>query len=692
MLEFIIAFFLFAFIGNGFLSLLLKSKKSIQLSILENTLLSFGIGVNFVILFFYAIDIFQITDFFFIILLPIIIGFVVKLWSIPTKFRWNHITWEEIKTYFKLNWKKVKSFFSKKSILDPNLSKKDRYTNIFIWILIFATSFLILNKIGEALNSNYSQLAWDPNMWVNIIVKFRDTPYIDYPTLSAYPAGFVIFCGFLLYLFPSTGFFDQFYFLKMLPFYNLVLCLVILYPISKRLFKNNMIFYIIVILLISQRFFIYRTIMLLPSILLTTQFEILILMLVIDDLPRPIVYFSLASMILIHTANAGFVLILFFGYLLLNKFLSIVKKSKEKMKDRPEAILDISNKKVETLNTFKNLIAFLIPISVWMINLTIRYDPHWYTSFLSYLGISSLLNSILALILSILDLLMNFFWGVGSKIVWVDNWGGMLALGAVFYLVLIWGFFHKFRREKSNTTKSAFIKFAKFTVFVTLFIWFLPVVNYLLDPLKGIQIIESIYNLLNSTIFNAYAERIFEVVGPINALFGALIFEEIYFHFSKKPAQNQASMDGKQKNVRPHHLNERTFLSITLGCLIVINFFEIPYYEYNFETDYAEGVVFFRQYLDANGTPGEMVGYCGNNSQVRDLLIYFVVTKYPIEPINCTINATIARTQYLENISSPLIYLVLDRNDDNNWEDLLVSFSGSSNLIYARGRIIILKK
>ncbi len=695
MFSFILAVLIFAFIGNGFLSFFLKSKKNLQLSVLENLILSFGLGINFVIIFFYAIDIFGITNFFFVVPLPIIIGFIVKLLSIPTKFRWNHETWEEIKTYFKLKWHNVKTFFTQKGNRESDLTGKDRRTSYVIWALIIGSSFLVLYKELVVLGENFSQLALDPNSWANNIANFISDPSVDYSVLSAYPAGFIIFSGFILYLFPSVGFYDQFFFLKMLPLANFALCLLILYPIQKRLFKNNKIFYVIVILLVSQKFFVYRTIMLLPTILVTTQLEILLLMLVIEDFPRPMIYFSLSSMLFIHTANAAYVLILFFGYLLFNKLLPLLRRGKEKTEipaGKKEGKLIDTNDKIGFHNVFKNLIAFLLPISIWVVNLTIRYSPAWYTSFLFYFGYgSTIFNSIFNIVLVVLATIIDFFYEIGLKAGWIALWGGIFWLGAIFYGVLIYGVFHKFKRESTNKPKNDFIKLAKFSVFAALFIWFLPLVAYLLEPMKDVPFIEWIYNILNSTAFIYYTYRIFEVVAPIFALFGAVVLEELYHSRSTKRLQNHTQNNGSLKKKRHIRISKKTFLCLTIGCLFVVNFCDSPYYEYYFDAEYSEGIVYFRQYLDANGTPGEIIGYC-ENSQIYALLSYYIVCRYSVDPINSTINATIARNQYLENITCPLTYLVISRNDDNNWEDLLVTFQGTNNLIVVNSKLMILKK
>lgn len=680
MLYFIAAFFVFAFIGNGFLSFFQKTNRKLILSVLENLILSFGIGLNFVIVFFYAMDIFDITSFVFVIPIPIIIGFAVKILSVPTKLKWNFETWEELKTYFKNNIQKVKMLFTKKGNVEPNLVKKDRKYNYLIWILIIASSIIILSKILLVLTSNFSQLGLDPYYWVNVIVKFRDSPSIDYSALKAESAGFVIFCGFLLYLFPSTGFYDQFAFLKMVPLSNLMLCIVILYPIQKHLFKNKSIFYVIIILLLSQQYFLFRTMVLLPSILLTTQLEIFLLMLLINGFPRPIVYFSLSSMILIHPVNAGYILIMFFGYLLLSKSL-----------DGKKSNLDTAKEKAGIYKDLKNIIAFLIPISIWVISMTIRYNFQWYSNFTYYLGSGSILNSIFLILFTILDSLINFFYAIVSKSGWINTWGGILQLGIIFYIILIRGCFSKLKRDSLNKEKINFIYLAKFSVFVTLFIWFLPTVDYLLDPIKNVPFITAINNLLNSLIIDVYAERIFETVGPIVTIFGAIIIEEIYIAYNLKKENNIASINSKVKKGKRSRLSEKQFLSITVCCLIGINFFNFPYYDYEFHSEYTEGVVYFRQYLDANGSPGEMVGYCENNTEVQRLLVFLIKPKNSLEPIDSYVNATIVRTQYLENISCPLKYLVLIRNDDQNWEDLLVNFSGSSNFIYSNGKVILLK-
>ncbi|OGU58045.1 MAG: hypothetical protein A2V66_15790 [Ignavibacteria bacterium RBG_13_36_8] len=693
-LDYIIAFFIFTFIGNGFLSLVLKTKKTIQFSTLENVIISFGLGVNFVIIYFYAIDIFGTSNFFLLVPMPILIGFILKLLSIPTKIRWNREALEEIKTYFKQKYQKIKNILNKKANSKSIISKNTRNVKSITLIVILVAISLVIYIVFWVFASNFSQFALDPNSWVNVIVKFRSDPYIDYPTLSAYPAGFVIFSGFILFLNPDTGFVNQFLFLKWLPFLNLILCLVILYPIQKRLFKNKNIFYVIVILLISQQYFLYRTMMLVPSILLTTQLEILLLMLVIDGFPRPLIYFSLSSLLLIHTANAVFILLLYFGYLIFNKLLPHLRRRKRIEKDpaEGETKTDDLSDKLRFQNSFKNLIAFLIPFAIYALNLTICYSPTWYTSFLFYLKSGSLLNSVLSILASILSSIGDFFWEFAERTGWVTIWGGILGLGVVFYVILIIGVFFKFKHVEKNTPKSKFIKFAKFSVIVTLVFHFLPIILYLLEPINNSPIILPIYNLLGSSFYNNYIERIFEVVGPINAIFGAIIFEEIYHRFSIKQNQNRTQMNNTSKNGKYRCSMGKKFLGITIGCLLVINFFSQPYYEYNYSTYYVEGVVSFRQYLDMNGIPGEMIGYCENNSEVRDLLIYYATPRFTIIPINCTINSTIARTHYLENISCSLNYLVVSRNDDNNWNDLLSYFSSSNNIIFVGERLIILKK
>src|SRR4030042_7072449 len=112
-LEFVFGFLagigILAFVGNSFFSWI-TLRKPVKTSMLETFMLSFGIGVTFIVLYGYCVDLvvssvglISHTQFFVLVGIPICISIVLKLSSIKVRIGKQVSLWAHLRSQIKLS-------------------------------------------------------------------------------------------------------------------------------------------------------------------------------------------------------------------------------------------------------------------------------------------------------------------------------------------------------------------------------------------------------------------------------------------------------------------------------------------------------------------------------------------------------------------------------------------------------------
>ncbi|MFW9881419.1 MAG: hypothetical protein ACFFG0_50790, partial [Candidatus Thorarchaeota archaeon] len=210
------------------------------MTLLEHGIISYAVGILLYILTSYIFNFFEIFNFYTAYLPFLIISSIFFLLILKKKKIQNLLT--QIKRYFSSNYKDIIVHLS---IL------------LFIYIFQFITFWIIASKSSEL-------LARDPYYWTRQVLYLNEKGIVDYSRHgSIYPWGFILFTGGNLLIsnsFPATYYFMKFACFPFLNFYILVM-----FSISKRVFRNKGIIFFSLFSILAQLFFMYRTMMFLSS-------------------------------------------------------------------------------------------------------------------------------------------------------------------------------------------------------------------------------------------------------------------------------------------------------------------------------------------------------------------------------------------------------------------------------------------
>ncbi len=241
----------------GFLIITIVNKKNYfeQLS-LTKLLKSFGIGLAFyfpIAVILAGVQIFN----FFTALLPLIIVDICFL--IYTFYRNNK---EQNPHLFVLNKIAIKEFLSKNR------------TYLLILFTVFCMQYLLQMYFIEKYLAypNIDSFYWFQQIWI-----LHKSQTLNYPSIAGNPPGFVLFNA------ASISFINDFYviyyFLKYMPFFLMSINILILFAISKKIFKKKVDVFLSLAILLSFNQIFYRYSMVLPTILATTASLIFLLFL-----------------------------------------------------------------------------------------------------------------------------------------------------------------------------------------------------------------------------------------------------------------------------------------------------------------------------------------------------------------------------------------------------------------------------
>ncbi|MHA1701598.1 MAG: hypothetical protein ACTSWK_04970 [Promethearchaeota archaeon] len=266
-------------------------KRRWNLTLLEYCFISFAVGIILYIFFGYILSFFKVFNFYtaYLPFLIIAVFFLYFLYRNKTL----HGIWSHLKKELKSN-------------------RKELITHGLIIAIIFLIQFITYwSRISES----SSLLVGDPYYWMREIMFLNENGMVNYLEHNVtYPWGFEIYCSGNLMI--SPDFATTYYFLKLACFPYINLYVLILYTISRRLFKEKFILFFCVLSVLSNNYFLFRILSFISSSLAVLLILIL-LIIILTDIPNYFIGFILPATFLFNPAYSLFILfalIIFFSY------------------------------------------------------------------------------------------------------------------------------------------------------------------------------------------------------------------------------------------------------------------------------------------------------------------------------------------------------------------------------------------
>ena len=234
-------FILLASLGGLILHIFQKYRKSKwNLTRLEYFFISFIIGIVTYLVLSYIITFFHIFNFYTIYLPLIALSLIYIL--ILYRERKFHNLWIWIKAFIRTN---SGAFFK--------------------YILIIAIAFLMQLLMFLPIVMENIQLSYgDPYFWTKQVLYLEKYSVTNYNDMGiSYPWGFVLFCGGSLLI--SPDFVTTFYFMKLSFFPFLNIYLIVIFSLTKRLFKKKYLVFFCLFAVLSNIYFVSRTMAFLSS-------------------------------------------------------------------------------------------------------------------------------------------------------------------------------------------------------------------------------------------------------------------------------------------------------------------------------------------------------------------------------------------------------------------------------------------
>ena len=295
-----ISFFLMISIFGYLILYIIKTKLKkrvnfLSLSFLEKLLISFGFGISIYVSFCYILS-------------------NVRAFNIFTAYISLFILDSGFLIYLCVMNKKSISFKNLKIYIINKFSNKSNYFTIFYLIFILLLSFIFNFGI---ITESYGLIRRDPYIWLKEIYFLLDKGYLNVDATfgALYPMGYVIIIGGFLLPFPDH--LVAYFLIKFSPIFYLFLIIIVVFLISKKIFKIKVLIFFSLFLILISNFFLSRIIIGISSSFATIIISISFL-LIIYDFPFYYFGFFISCMWLINPLSALYFLIVLFFYFVIN--------------------------------------------------------------------------------------------------------------------------------------------------------------------------------------------------------------------------------------------------------------------------------------------------------------------------------------------------------------------------------------
>ena len=523
-----------------FIILIKWNKKKLNLSLLEFCFISFAVGILFYITFCYILCFFKIFNFY-SAYLPILVISIVFL-IILYKKQILHKIWVHLIIQLKSNCKILIEYSLMLSI-------------------IFLFQFLAYLPM---ILQNTALLTADPYYWTRQIQYLNQNGMINYNEHdSTYPWGFIIYCSGQLLI--SPDFTTTYYFMKFACFPFLNLYIVVLFSISKRLFKERFLIFFCLLAVLSNIYFLYRTFSFLSSAL-SVLLILISLIIFLTEVPNYFLGFIIPIIFLFNPTYLFFfilALIIFFSY---------------------KILLSQKDRKMIFKEFIKITIIALSFLSIYGLSIILIYEGNLISrinSFLQSFSIKSISISLTPIVIEEIDILY-------------------LLLGTIYFIIFmflpIWGVFIKTYTIENNDKKDfyLFVKISVICVFVVVYI--LPI-------------------FIKISFFETYYTRILEAFLPCIILLSGISLKKLQF-FSEN-LWNRIKLS--RVKIRKWSEKDNFFSkllslpNLVIFSIILLSFLNHIYVRENLEWDYRydDSIITCIFYIENNIEASSNIGFTG---------------------------------------------------------------------------------
>ena len=524
--------------GGIFVYLLQKyGKRKWNLTLLEFTFLSFAVGILIYIVFGYTLSFFKMFNFYsaYLPFLVLAAGFLFVLYKNKTL----HRIWAKVIIQLKSN---SKEFIAFSLIL------------CVIFLFQFITYWPMILE-GSAL------LEADPYYWTRQTLYLNQNGSVNFHEQgSSYPWGFILYCGGNLLIAPD--FTTTYYFMKLACFPFLTLYVLIMFSVSRRLFKERFIIFFCLLAVLSNIYFLYRIFTFLSSAL-SVLLILISLFILLTEVPNYIFGFVLSAVLLFNPAYSFFfilALIVFYSYKILTS-----------KKDKLLIFREIS----------KIVLISLIFLSIYGFSVIIIYEGNLISisnSFLKQLEIESI-----SIYFTPIDIeginIFNLFLGVFYFI--------------TFIILPIVGIFIKTGNRKDSGKKDFYL-FLKIGVVLTIIIVFI------------------LPNFIKIGFFETYYTRILEAFLPCIILLSGLSLKRLKLNSDNLWQRITISKVKIRKWNKKHDLFSKilNLPSLVIFSIILLSILNHIYVRENLELDYRydDSLMSCIFYIEYNIGAGSNIG------------------------------------------------------------------------------------
>ncbi len=561
---------------------------------LKRLLKTFAIGLSFHLIYGMIIISLRILNFF-TIYLPFIIcdiGFIVYIYYKKSK---------SIRMYFRMLKKKNFILFFKE--------------NISLILIFFIVFFLLYTIQMYFINQVLPYPGNDPYYWFNNIWFVHKYGFMDYDVIQSYPPGFVIFSSSIISFIDDYTFF--YYFLKYLPIFFSVINLLVLYVISKDLFKKKINIYFTLVMYLGFTFIFTRNNKALPSLLATTLGFLFLLFLgkgSSKDMNLKIS--SMKTFMMSNIKNKKVILkgLLFTGislahplygllYMIFYFFYEFFLFLKSTKTDSISKLLLIRN---FFISQFLIFLIFVVMLSPYAIGTSINRGANVIESYLFYFSDPNKTQSLFNNMASLGELFRDLGIGILFKsfYYYLNQFFLNLFIGTHFYsfyketiqvgiiLVMIGLFLNYKKYHYINEKQNVLINFFKF-IFILVF---------LLLTFSQILILFACYPIYCNFLwwfYDLYRLRLFELFSGYWAILFVLTFDYIIIMIKEKYLRAKKNRIPTKKFIRYSKISLITVITFTSGFFYITNFGKIEF-GINFNKDQLDSILFIGNYFDEN--------------------------------------------------------------------------------------------
>ena len=458
--------------------------------------------------------------------------------------------------------------------------KKKRLDLLFLGIIVILTIIIYFLKV----NWYYSFLSSDPYKW------FYDTQYLknygtlDYYEIKAYPAGFVLFnAGALL---PINDFMLNYFFLKYMSFFFLLIIVFSIYTISNKIFNKKHYSFLTCILFLGFSHILERSLLTVPSIMAVSIGFILVLLLNKENNYGILIFkgLLLGCIFLYHPLIAAFYIIAFFLFELLSSFMN----TDFKLKNYVKSIL-IYLKQIIIIT-----ISIVLVVLPFIIN-QIFHNPFqggFINNYLYFFGFSINFSSQL-ISGELLNLVYDFieFWIIrgGNQLfknilnipygIEIHNfYRKVISFGLIFVIISFFLSSAVLKRKgyiKNKNNNQRIIFFVKTTFFLA-FVYYFVLGTLRILEIKQLSTITGFLDRFQFRILEAF-EGLWSILLLIGLIYSLSLMEKLY-----KKIKIAFSEKSKRKNEKHKRKVPKYFLIILILCsfLYYTNYQRIYYHSY----------------------------------------------------------------------------------------------------------------